>query len=132
MLDRDVQYIRFIGVLTAGIGLGLFFLTAIGTLAILFGGNLINSNQLVHGGLVILLAFIMSFSLISCGSEIQRIKLSSVSIQQLRLVWTALVLIMFVCALAGLWLAQPLAFLASLMLLALFSARGAILRLMRH
>jgi hypothetical protein len=133
MHDRDIQQVRIIGTLIAGIGLILMLLTGLTTLFVLFGGAAATAgNGIVRGGLTILLAFIMSFSLISCGAEIQRVKLSTANIENLRLVWTALIILMALSLGAGLWLAQPLAFLAALVLLTLFSIRGAIIRLTRQ
>ncbi|MDB5178715.1 MAG: hypothetical protein JWN01_658 [Patescibacteria group bacterium] len=133
MHDRDIQQVRIIGTLIAGIGLILMLLTGLTTLFVLFGGAAATAgNGIVRGGLTILLAFIMSFSLTSCGAEIQRVKLSTANIENLRLVWTALIILMALSLGAGLWLAQPLAFLAALVLLTLFSIRGAIIRLTRQ
>jgi len=132
MEDRDVRLIRFIGVLAAGVGFVLLLFTTLITLLALFSGGPANLGAYAHGALALILAFIMACSLISCGAQIQRIKLSAISIENLRLTWTALVLMMTLSLAAGLWLSQPLAFVAAFMLLALLSIRGAIIRLSRY
>ena len=47
--------------------------------------------------------------------------------ENLRLVWTALVIMMVFCGVAGLWLVPPLSALAVLMLFALFAVRGSVI-----
>jgi hypothetical protein len=130
MYDRDVQSIKLVGSLCVGLGAVLFLLTALGSLFALFALVSANSGNFFRGVLSAVLGLIMSITLISCGSELQRTKPTGrANLENLRLVWTALVVMMVLCLIAALFLIPPLVGISGLVLFAAFTIRGAIIRL---
>jgi hypothetical protein len=66
----------------------------------------------------------------SCAISLQRFKVNTQSgIQQIRLVWTTLVLVFAVAGIAALWIDPALTTLTVLLELALFTIRKSIIRL---
>ncbi len=132
MPDRDIRKVRIVGGLVFGLGLLLIVLTFFIALFGLFSGSVSDPNQLIPGLLGLGLSLVMACSLIACGAELQKIRpYSSAGIESMRLVWTSLVILMFLGGIAGFWLAPPLSSLALIVLIALFLVRGAVVRLTR-
>jgi hypothetical protein len=127
--ERDMQHIRLVGGFLLGIGLMQLLLTFFIALDGLFS-DVPMGAAFDRGALGIFLSLLMASIMSSCAVQLQSLKsFSHAQIQNLRLVWTALVLLMILTGAAGLWLAPPLTTLAVLILLALFSIRGALIRL---
>ena len=129
-LERDIQAIRAVGTLILGVGLIQLFLTGLLALFGLFSLVPSSSAPFLQTVLGILLSLVMASIMSSCGIQLQRLRHYSESgVQEVRLVWTALVIVMALGAIAGLWIEPPLTSLAVLTLIALFAIRPAIIRL---
>jgi hypothetical protein len=132
MYDRDINTVRFVGSLTVGLGIILMLLTALAVLFGLFTGSLVAPAHIVRGLGSAALSIIMSSTMVGCGAQFQRLRLySNLDTENLRLVWTALVLVMMVSIIAGYFLLPPLSTLAALVLFGAWTIRGAVLRLTR-
>jgi hypothetical protein len=130
MPDRDLSDVRLVGTCAFAVGAMLLLLTIVTSFFLLVAGGAKSENGLAHGLLSVGLAIVMALTLIGCGGTMRAIRPGNTSdLENLRLVWTSLVLIMVLSVPAGFWLLQPLADLAVLMLLALFAIRGAVIRL---
>jgi hypothetical protein len=129
-MQRDINNVRFVGVLALTMGVVLFVLTALTTLFLLFASTTANGGTVEHGALGVALSLVMASTLSSLGGQMQRLRPDFMNDpENLRLVWTALVVMMVIFGLAGLWLVPPLSGLAILMLFALFGIRGSVIRL---
>jgi len=130
MHDRDLQDVRLVGTLCLILGIVLFVLTAITTLLLLYASASSSSSAFLQGMLGVLLALVMGASLSGLGGQMQHIRTGFAhELENLRLVWTSLVLMMVACGAAAIWLVPPLFALALLVLLALLAVRGAVIRL---
>jgi hypothetical protein len=130
MTDRDLSDVRLVGTGVFVFGTILLLLTLLTGFLILLSAPIQVGNKLVHGLLTIMVATIMSAAQIGCGGAMRTIQPGNTSdMENLRLVWTALVLMMLVCGIGAFWLLPPLADVAALVLLALFAVRGAVIRL---
>jgi hypothetical protein len=128
--ERDIQHIRLVGGFLFGVGIIQLILTFVVLLWGLFAGIASDVPSFVKGATAVALSLIMASVMSSCAIQMQRIKgLTSAQIQNIRLVWTALVLLMAASGILALWVAPPLTTLSVLVLLALFTARGPIIRL---
>jgi hypothetical protein len=128
--ERDMQSIRLVGSLLLGIGLIQLILTLLVALFGLFAGISTNLGAFTRGIIAVALSALMASITSSCAIQMQQFKTYTQSnIQNIRLVWTALILVLIVIAIASAFLAAPLTSLAILMLLALFTIRPAIIRL---
>jgi hypothetical protein len=133
MYDRDVNGIRLVGGLCVGIGLLLFLLTFVGSVYALFTNISANINAYIRGIAAAVTSLLMSVTLIACGGELQRLRFyGRVNLENLRLVWAALVLMMVIFIIAGAYLIPPLAGVAFLVLLLVFTIRGAVSRVTRY
>jgi succinate dehydrogenase hydrophobic anchor subunit len=132
MYNRDIQSIRIVGGLALGIGLVLFFLTALGALFALFAGISSDPARFARGVAAVVLGLLMATTLIGCGSDLQRIKPDAGGLENLRLVWTALFLMMLICAIASAYVIPPLSLLALIMLLLTWAIRPAVIHLTRR
>lgn len=130
MPNRDLSDIRIVGTIGFVIGALLMLLTILAAFLLLVAGATSTSGLNLHGALSVMLALIMALALVGCGGAMRTIRPGNTAdLENLRLVWTALVLVMAAAVPAGFWLIQPLADLAILMLLALFVIRGAVIRI---
>lgn len=128
--ESDVQHIRLVGGFLLGVGLIQLMLTFLIILYGLFSDIAANVPAFAKGAAAVALSLIMASVMSSCAVQMQRIKvLTSSQIQNIRLVWTALVLLMAVSGIIALWFAPPLTTLSVIVLLALFTARAPIIRL---
>jgi hypothetical protein len=129
-MQRDIDNVRVVGVLALILGVALFVLTGLVTLFLVLSITGEQSGNVARGALGVALALIMASSLSALGGELARLRPDFMrDTENLRLVWTALVVMMVFCGLVGLWLVQPLSALAALMLFALFAIRGSVIRL---
>jgi hypothetical protein len=126
MYNRDIQSIRIVGGLALGIGLVLFFLTALGALFALFAGISSDPARFARGVAAVVLGLLMATTLIGCGSDLQRIKPDAGGLENLRLVWTAFF------AIAAAYVIPPLSLLALIMLLLTWAIRPAVIHLTRR
>jgi len=118
-MQRDINNVRFVGILALTMGVVLFVLTALATLFLLIAGSTVDGGAVARGTLGVALALVMASSLSGLGGELQRLRPDFMhDPDNLRLVWTALVVMMALCGVAGLWLVPPLTGLAALMLFA--------------
>lgn len=128
MYDRDIRDIKLFGtlaVMSGGIGMLLTFL--VGGLVLLSGGST-NLNDIVSGAIILVTALVMSAALVGIGGELQRADRHSA--RDLRLNWTALLVVMVAGLLVGLWQnAQVLSFAAAVVLVGLVWTRGAVINL---
>jgi hypothetical protein len=129
-MQRDIDNVRLVGVLALTIGILLFILTAIVTLFLLIASPGADEGAIARGALGVGLALVMASSLSALGGQMQRLRPDFMhDPENLRLVWTALVIMMVFCGLAALWLVPPLTGLATLVLIGLIAIRGAVIRL---
>ena len=127
--ERDIQSISIVGTVLLGLGLVQLLLTMFVALFGLFAG-LASGSNFTKGLLAVALSLLMASTMSSCAIQLQNLKTYSQSqIQSVRLVWTALVLVMALCGIAALWIIPTLTTLAILVILALFTIRPAIIRL---
>lgn len=132
-MQRDIDNVRLVGVLALTMGVVMFMLTALVTLFLLFAITGSGEGSVARGALGVALALVMASSLSGLGGEMQKLRPDFIhDPENLRLVWTALVVMMVFCGLAGLWLVPPLSGLAVLILFALFAVRGSVIRLTSH
>lgn len=132
-MQRDIDNVRFVGILSLIMGVVLFILTGLVTLFLLLSAAGTSGGGVVRGALAVALALVMASSLSGLGGELQRLRSDFMhDPENLRRVWTALVIMMVLCGVAGLWLLPPLSALAALLLFALFGIRGAVIRLTSH
>ena len=125
--DRDKQAVRFVGALAATIGGLLLTLTMLGTLFALLNYH---GANVARGAATFFLALIMSSTLMGCGAQMSSLKLHAGSdSDQLRLLWSALFVMMILCLIGSVYLLQPLVGLAGLMLIALVAIRRSVIRL---
>jgi len=130
MPDRDLSDIRLVGTLGFVVGALLMVLTILAVFLLLIAGATTATGLKLHGLLSIMLALIMALALTGCGGAMRTVRTGNrADLENLRLVWTALVLVMVISIPAGFWLVQPLADLAVLMLLSLIAVRGAVIRI---
>lgn len=130
MHDRDLQDVRFVGTLALILGVVMFVLTGLTALLLLLASTTASTGDFLKGALGVLLALVMAASLSGLGGQMQRVRTGFAhELENLRLVWTALVLMMGLCGTAAIWLVPPLFGVAALVLLALLAVRGAVIRL---
>lgn len=130
MHNRDLQDVRLVGTLTLLLGVVLFALTGFTALLLLYVGASSNAAGFFKGILGVLLALVMAATLCGLGGQMQHIRTGFAhELENLRLVWTSMVLMMVVCGAAAIWLVPPLFGLAALVLLAMLAIRGAVIRL---
>jgi hypothetical protein len=130
MHDRDIKSIRFVGTLAFGLGVLLLLLTFLAVLLALFAGITATLAGLERGAGTAALGLVMSSSLMGCGAQLQRAgRLTSIDIENIRLIWTGLFLAMLICGIASIWLVPPLVGLCGLILFALIMVRSAVIRL---
>lgn len=128
--ERDMQHIRVVGSFLMGVGLIQLVLTFVVALYGLFSGIGADVSAFAKGAFAVVLSLLMASIMSGCAVQLQRISgFTHSQVQNIRLVWTALVLVMAAAGIAALWVAPPLTTLAVLVLLALFTARGPIIRL---
>ena len=129
-MQRDIDNVRFVGVLALILGVTLFVLTGLTTLFLLVSISGEANGNVARGALGVGLALIMASSLSGLGGELQRLRPDFMhNPENLRRVWAALVIMMVFCGFAGLWLVPPLSALAALILFALFAIRSSVIRL---
>ncbi len=130
MSDRDLSDVRLVGTGAFVLGTVLLLLTIVTAFLLLLAGAVNVNSNLFRGLLTLMVAIIMAVSLIGCGGAMRTIRLGNTSdMENLRLIWTSLVLIMLICGIGSLWLLPPLADVAALVLLGLFAVRGAVIRI---
>ena len=127
MYEQDMRRIRMIGLLAVLTGLMmLMFTLAVGVLELI--GNRLLGGTDWHNSLRFLIMLVTSFALLALGGDIQHASSASATNRQnLRLDWTALLVSMVVAFGFGLWLFQPLAFVASLIGLGLLAVRDSVI-----
>jgi len=130
MHDRDLQDVRLVGTLALLLGVVLFVLTGLLTMLLLYANAASNTADFFKGALSVLLALVMGATLSGLGGQMQHVRTGYAhELENLRLVWTAMVLMMALCGTAAIWLIPPLFALAAIMLVALFGIRRAVIRL---
>jgi hypothetical protein len=130
MHNRDIQSIRLVGTLAFGLGVVLLPLTFLAIVLALFSGITATLGGLAKGAAAGALGLVMSSSMMGCGAHLQRVgRLTSVDIENVRLIWTALFIVMLIGGVASFWLAPPLVGLSALVLVALLAVRSAVIRL---
>jgi hypothetical protein len=128
--ERDMQSIRLVGTLLLGVGLIQLALTCVVALFGLFAGISTNIGSFSKGLIGVAVSVVMASIISSCAVQLQQLHSFSASkIQSIRLVWTALVLVLALAAIAAAWIAPTLTTLAIVLELALFTIRPAIIRL---
>jgi hypothetical protein len=130
MTDRDLSDVRLVGTGVFVVGTILLLLTILTAFLMLLSTPIQVNNKLFQGLLTIMIAIIMAVTQIGCGGAMRTFRPGNTSdLENLRLVWTALALMMLVCGIGSLWLLPPLTDVAALVLLGLFAVRGAVIRL---
>jgi hypothetical protein len=128
--ERDMQSIRLVGTVLLGVGLIQLILTLFVALFGLFAGISTNISSFSRGLIGVAVSIVMASIISACAVQMQQLRsITASKIQSLRLVWTALVLVLALAAVASIWVAPSLTALAVLMELALFTIRPAIIRL---
>src|SRR5580704_8740331 len=98
MTDRDLSDVRLVGTGVFILGAVLLLLTLLTGFLMLIAAPIQVGNMLIHGLLTIMVAIIMAVTQIGCGGAMRTIRLGNTSdMENLRLIWTSLVLIMIVC-----------------------------------
>jgi hypothetical protein len=130
MHDRDLRDIKIFGGLAVLCGTILMLLTVLVALLILSTGGPDRNADLLKGGIALVAGLIMGAALVGTGGELQRAgRMSGPSRRSLRLDWTALLLVMLGGFAVGIWAAQALAIVASLIIIGLFLIRDAIINI---
>jgi hypothetical protein len=124
--ERDHRIISLAGTLFVGLGSVLLLLTFLATLFTLFA---LPSGNLVPGALTVLICVIMASTLMSCGAQLSRITSSHVTINEARLSWSALLIVMILGGTAAIWLMPYVAVLALFVALLQLAIRPALIRL---
>jgi hypothetical protein len=128
--ERDMQSIRLVGGFLLLVGSIQLVLTLVIALFGLFAGVSSDVGSFSQGLLAVAMSILMASITTSCAISLQRFKVNTHSgIQQVRLLWTTLVLVYVVAGIAALWVNPTLTTLAVLLELALFTIRGSIIRL---
>ena len=131
--ERDIRSVRFVGSLSMGIGMVLLILTLVGALFALFSGGSTDPAAFTRGIYIFIVALVMASTMLGCGAQLQSARYYGWSdIENIRMIWTSEVIVMALGSLASLWLVPPLAWLGGFILFALFTVRGAIIRLTRR
>ena len=130
MYEHDVRDVKLFGTVAVLTGSLLMTFTFLAAGLVLATGGSTNQGAIVRGCVAGGTALVMSAALIGTGGEMRRLKpSSSLSRQNLRLDWTALLIVMVAAFGIGLWVARVLAILASLIIIGLFWTRGAVANL---
>jgi hypothetical protein len=125
--ERDQQAVRFVGALATTIGGLIMILTFLITFLSLLNYH---GASVIHGAATFFLSLVMASTLMGCGTQMSSLHLHGGSdTEQLRLLWTALCVMMVLCLIGGAYLMPPLVGLSGVILLALVAIRGAIIRL---
>jgi hypothetical protein len=128
--ERDMQSIRLVGGFLLLVGSIQLVLTLVIALFGLFAGISSDVGSFTRGLLAVTISVLMASITTSCAISLQRFKVNTQSgIQQIRLVWTTLVLVFAVAGIAALWIDPALTTLTVLLELALFTIRKSIIRL---
>jgi uncharacterized membrane protein len=129
MPERDILKLHGVGFFAVISGLLLLGLTTVRTLIAGLAGESFNLDNFIRSALNFGLALVVSAALTGYGLQFMRLKSYALRRRELRLMWTALVILMTLCGIAGTILNSPVAALAGLMLVLLFAVRGAVIRL---
>jgi hypothetical protein len=125
--ERDKQIVRTVGSLITGIGAMLLLVTGLATL---FALSAIPTGNIIPGLVALALALVMASTLMSCGTQLMRLRLlTHEEIHTMRLCWTALLLVMVFGGILAFWIVPPLGLIAAFMVLALLAIRPAVIRL---
>lgn len=125
--ERDKTKIRFVGALSVGCGTIMLVLDFFVTLFRLVSGP---GYSYAQTGISFILMLIVASTLMSCGTQLTRLRLyTSNDVQVMRLNWTALVIVMVVGGLIAYATAPTVAYVCALEIIALFAIRGSVIRL---
>jgi hypothetical protein len=126
--ERDKQSVKAVGAICLGLGALLTLLTLVGSLGLL--AALGARADLVRGSIAFFTGLVMGSTLMSCGTQLQRIKLySSLDIDAMRHAWAGLLIVMVAGAAVGYYVIWPLADLAVFVIIMLLLIRPAVIRL---
>jgi hypothetical protein len=128
--ERDKHAVRTVGAICLGLGLILVPTTILVTLAYLLttAGRV---NDLARGATLFVTALIMGSTLMSCGTQLQSLRLfTDQQITNMRMAWTGLLIIMVAGGAASVWANMPgLVYLAAFVLCLLIIIRPSVIRL---
>src|SRR5664279_1861297 len=117
MPDKDIRNIRLVGSLCIGLGAVMFLLTGVLTIIILFSATTADSIHLLDGGIILMTTLIASSTLVACGAQLEHIRpYSRDGIENMRMIWTSLFIVMAVVGIFGLSRAPELSAVAVLVL----------------
>lgn len=129
--DKDIRFIKAVGLIIAGLGIVLMMLTlTTGVLGVLNVLPATAGSYTVDVAAQLILAFIMSLAMTSCGAELAHPQpLIASSVESLRLNWSALFGVMFITWIAGFWLRPELGSLSLIVLVLLLMIRAQVIRI---
>src|SRR5271156_1747657 len=91
MPDRDLADVRLVGTLALILGVVLMLLTFTTAFFLILASTTSHGDQITQALLSLMLAIIMSVTLIGCGGSMRQVRANySSDLENLRLVWTAL------------------------------------------
>jgi hypothetical protein len=126
--ERDKQAVRAIGGVALGLGTILMLLTIIVTLNILLVTA--GRGDVIRGAIAFAIGLVMASTLMSCGTQLQRLRLyTDAEVQGMRMAWAALMLVMVAGGLLSYWFIEPLTALAAFIIILLMLIRKAVIRL---
>ena len=128
--QRDIQSVRFVGTLSLVLGMVLLTLTLLAGLFALFAGAGTDQGLIIHWAATFIVALVMASTMMGCGAQLQRARHHGwTDVENIRMVWTSEVIVMTIGVVLSINSVPPLAWVGILMLVLLFTIRGAIIRL---
>ncbi|HEY2004603.1 MAG TPA: hypothetical protein VGH44_05830 [Candidatus Saccharimonadia bacterium] len=128
--ERDIRSVRFVGSLSLMLGMVLMILTLVAALFALLSGIGSDQGSIVHWAILFIVALVMAATMMGCGAQLQRARnVGYADIENIRMIWTSEVIVMALGIVLSISNVPPLGWVGILMLVLLFTIRGAIIRL---